>query len=424
MVIRGPCRWQMFEERWRVSIRSTTRRCPLRRRPSSRRWLLEEMLPTVAAQPRVVWGVSSLDFNGNRLPDQGRSSSTTRRGLRDPDPGGDRPGPGRCVRPFALPGSLRDPAVLGTVDRPMREAPGQPRRGHGRTTISCSPRRTRNTGQLRQHEEGSGQGSRRGPRRLGDWDQMKRAPSGTTLVRLAREGIEVAVVLMPVPERVRGSAHPNGEDDFAEFLTFVTAESRWSGGAVLRLQPAGYADEDFHDVTHLNGAPAERLLRNASPTTCRRWVGRRCCSTPPSSSSSCRWCWASTGWCGAGSRPRTSCCSAASYVFYGWWDARFLGLIVISTLADFGIARLLDRTEMRVAAQVAAGRVAGRESGHPRVLQVLRTSSSTRRRPRSPRWAWSRPPRCCRSCCRSGISFYTFQTISYTFDVFRRRIPP
>ena len=27
----------------------------------------------------------------------------------------------------------------------------------------------------------------------------------------------------------------------------------------------------------------------------------------------------------------------ASYIFYGWWDWRFLSLIVFSTLVDFGI---------------------------------------------------------------------------------------
>ena len=30
---------------------------------------------------------------------------------------------------------------------------------------------------------------------------------------------------------------------------------------------------------------------------------------------------------------------AASYVFYGWWDWRFLSLLLISTLVDFHCAR-------------------------------------------------------------------------------------
>src|ERR1700735_4124506 len=35
----------------------------------------------------------------------------------------------------------------------------------------------------------------------------------------------------------------------------------------------------------------------------------------------------------------------ASYVFYGWWDVRFLGLIFASTVVDFFCARAISRSE-------------------------------------------------------------------------------
>jgi D-alanyl-lipoteichoic acid acyltransferase DltB (MBOAT superfamily) len=35
----------------------------------------------------------------------------------------------------------------------------------------------------------------------------------------------------------------------------------------------------------------------------------------------------------------------ASYVFYGWWDWRFLSLIMCSTLVDFFCARAIASTE-------------------------------------------------------------------------------
>lgn len=35
----------------------------------------------------------------------------------------------------------------------------------------------------------------------------------------------------------------------------------------------------------------------------------------------------------------------ASYVFYGWWDWRFLSLIVISTVMDFYLGSLIGATE-------------------------------------------------------------------------------
>src|SRR5690606_3073852 len=35
----------------------------------------------------------------------------------------------------------------------------------------------------------------------------------------------------------------------------------------------------------------------------------------------------------------------SSYVFYGWWDWRFLGLIFFSTLVDYGVGRALHGEE-------------------------------------------------------------------------------
>ncbi|HNR56292.1 MAG TPA: MBOAT family protein, partial [Flavobacteriales bacterium] len=35
----------------------------------------------------------------------------------------------------------------------------------------------------------------------------------------------------------------------------------------------------------------------------------------------------------------------ASYVFYGWWDARFLALLIGSSLVDFFLALAIDRSD-------------------------------------------------------------------------------
>src|SRR5690348_3038935 len=35
----------------------------------------------------------------------------------------------------------------------------------------------------------------------------------------------------------------------------------------------------------------------------------------------------------------------ASYVFYGWWDVRFLALIALSTVVDFHCARAIHRSD-------------------------------------------------------------------------------
>ena len=34
----------------------------------------------------------------------------------------------------------------------------------------------------------------------------------------------------------------------------------------------------------------------------------------------------------------------ASYLFYGWWDSRFLTLIIFSTLVDYFVGRALGNT--------------------------------------------------------------------------------
>ena len=39
---------------------------------------------------------------------------------------------------------------------------------------------------------------------------------------------------------------------------------------------------------------------------------------------------------------------AASYVFYGWWDWRFLGLIIFSTVLDFFIGKSLEKAKLEL----------------------------------------------------------------------------
>ena len=33
---------------------------------------------------------------------------------------------------------------------------------------------------------------------------------------------------------------------------------------------------------------------------------------------------------------------AASYVFYGWWSVPFCGLLVLSTVLDYSVARIIE----------------------------------------------------------------------------------
>ena len=113
----------------------------------------------------------------------------------------------------------------------------------------------------------------------------------------------------------------------------------------------------------------------------------------------------------------------ASYVFYGWWDWRFLSLILFSTLVDYSIGVLLAKEEKILKRKfllwtsilinlgflgffkyynffldnfVQAFTFFGQEIQASRLEIILPV----------------------------GISFYTFQTLSYTIDVYKRKLEP
>jgi len=113
----------------------------------------------------------------------------------------------------------------------------------------------------------------------------------------------------------------------------------------------------------------------------------------------------------------------ASYIFYGAWDWRFLSLIALSTVTDFAIGRLLGRTRdpsrrrrlVTLSIVVNLGilaifKYAGFfvDSMHD-LLGLFGVAMSTH---------------ALRIVLPVGISFYTFQALSYTIDVYRRRIEP
>lgn len=113
----------------------------------------------------------------------------------------------------------------------------------------------------------------------------------------------------------------------------------------------------------------------------------------------------------------------ASYVFYGWWDYRFLSLIMISTLADFFIAQGVERTSadrVRRRWLLASLGVNLGILGFFKYFDFFIESAAGLLETigvavHPPLLAIVLPV---------GISFYTFQTISYTFDVYRRRVEP
>ncbi len=114
---------------------------------------------------------------------------------------------------------------------------------------------------------------------------------------------------------------------------------------------------------------------------------------------------------------------AASYFFYSWWDWRFLGLIIASTLVDYFCGLKIHHSEQQARRRIylvisivfnlgvlclfkyydffvvnlrEAAEMAGLQVGDLTFQLILPL----------------------------GISFYTFQTMSYTIDIYRRELTP
>jgi alginate O-acetyltransferase complex protein AlgI len=111
----------------------------------------------------------------------------------------------------------------------------------------------------------------------------------------------------------------------------------------------------------------------------------------------------------------------ASWGFYAAWDWRFLGLLWLSTAIDYLCARQLSRTEdprrrrlwLGISVVVNLGVLATFK-----YLDFFASSTATLLRVFGMQPDWPTLG----IVLPVGISFYTFQTLSYTIDVYRRRI--
>ncbi len=113
----------------------------------------------------------------------------------------------------------------------------------------------------------------------------------------------------------------------------------------------------------------------------------------------------------------------ASYYFYAAWDWRFLGLLIASTLVDYGCARVLARAEdphrRRWILIVSLGfnlTVLGFFKYFNFFAESLHDLFALA--------GWQVDFITVRVLLPIGISFYTFMTMSYVIDVYRREIEP
>ena len=113
----------------------------------------------------------------------------------------------------------------------------------------------------------------------------------------------------------------------------------------------------------------------------------------------------------------------ASYVFYGWWDWRFLSLIIFSTLVDYSIGILLSKEENKLKRKVLLWTSIGVNIGflgffkyYNFFLDNFISAFSV--------FGMEINANSLNIILPVGISFYTFQTLSYTIDIYRRRLEP
>ncbi|QVY67212.1 MBOAT family protein [Polaribacter sp. Q13] len=113
----------------------------------------------------------------------------------------------------------------------------------------------------------------------------------------------------------------------------------------------------------------------------------------------------------------------ASYIFYGWWDWRFLFLIILSTLVDYAIGIQLEKTDHQQKRKLLLWCSLIFNLGLLVFFKYFNFFIDN--------WvnAWSSIGITMHKSSLNiilpvGISFYTFQTLSYSIDVYRKKLKP
>jgi D-alanyl-lipoteichoic acid acyltransferase DltB (MBOAT superfamily) len=114
---------------------------------------------------------------------------------------------------------------------------------------------------------------------------------------------------------------------------------------------------------------------------------------------------------------------ASSYIFYGWWDVRFLGLLVLSSVMDFSLGVWMGVTQeekkrkwlLGLSLLLNLGLLGTFKYFNFFVASFVDAFASAGIHLQATTLQIVLPV---------GISFYTFQSLSYTIDVYRRQLEP
>lgn len=113
----------------------------------------------------------------------------------------------------------------------------------------------------------------------------------------------------------------------------------------------------------------------------------------------------------------------ASYVFYGSWDWRFLSLILASTIVGYFVAQKMEAEPLQQRRKLLLGISLSANLGILGVFKYLGFFADSFQALLQG-IGYSADPITLSIILPVGISFYTFQTLGYSIDVYRREIRP
>ena len=113
----------------------------------------------------------------------------------------------------------------------------------------------------------------------------------------------------------------------------------------------------------------------------------------------------------------------SSYIFYGWWDWRFLSLIFLSSLCDYLIALKIQSSEKKASKKIFLYLSLFVNLGLLFTFKYFNFFISNAENLLMTLGFQANLPSL-KIILPVGISFYTFQTLSYTIDVYRGNLKP
>jgi D-alanyl-lipoteichoic acid acyltransferase DltB (MBOAT superfamily) len=114
----------------------------------------------------------------------------------------------------------------------------------------------------------------------------------------------------------------------------------------------------------------------------------------------------------------------ASYIFYGWWDVRFLGLIAASTVVDFYCAKTIAGSDAPRRRRVLLAVSLVINLGFLAVFKYFNFFMDSFAATLQALGFHQTPVAVLRILLPPGISFYTFQEVAYIVDVYNRKLEP